>query len=424
MVEDKYIGLALAVSGSIAIGTSFIITKKGLNDAGERNVHGSSASENLSYLRNVIWWAGMLTMVLGEIANFAAYTFAPPIMVTPIGCLSVLIGAILASFLLNEKLGHLGRLACTLCLVGTLIIILNAPEETPVDSVEDILKYAVQPGFMLYCFTVTVWTLVMIYVVAPRHGRSNPLVYISICSLVGSVSIMAIKGFGIAVKLTFAGSNQFVYPSTYVFGAVVAGCIMVQMNYFNKALDTFNTNVVNPMYFVGFTTMTLVASLILFQGFNTASAGSTISLLCGFIITFLGVHLLNYSRELPTEFPLDETPHAEGGVWAPRLSLQGRMSMDGWDLEAPPGSAGGMRRQRSGGHGRGGSFGRQTLFDAYDTRGARENVGLADLREESESEDENADEHTHLRSASDVGRRVASPRGSSHSHSPRISPSR
>jgi hypothetical protein len=28
MVHDKYIGLALAVSGSLAIGTSFIITKK------------------------------------------------------------------------------------------------------------------------------------------------------------------------------------------------------------------------------------------------------------------------------------------------------------------------------------------------------------------------------------------------------------
>ncbi|TRM60453.1 magnesium transporter NIPA-domain-containing protein [Schizophyllum amplum] len=410
MIDDKYIGLTLAVSGSIAIGTSFIITKKGLNDAGERDMHGSSASENLSYLRNVIWWAGMLT-----IANFAAYTFAPPIMVTPIGCLSVLIGAILASFLLNEKLGHLGRLACTLCLVGTLIIIMNAPEDTPVDSVEDILKYAVQPGFMLYCFTVLVYTLVMIYLVAPRYGAKTP-----------SISIMAIKGFGIAVKLTLGGSNQFVYPSTYVFGAVVGGCIMIQMNYFNKALDTFNTNVVNPMYFVGFTTSTLVASLILFQGFNTASPGSTLSLLCGFIITFLGVHLLNYSRDLPNELPLDDAPHAEGGVWAPRLSLQGRMSVDGWDLEAP-GSAGGMRRQsRPGSHGRANSFNRQTLFDAYDSRsgGGRENVGLSDLREESESEDENADEHTHLRSASDV-RRVSSPHaGSTHSHSPRISPSR
>ena len=28
MLEDKYIGLSLAVSGSLAIGTSFIITKE------------------------------------------------------------------------------------------------------------------------------------------------------------------------------------------------------------------------------------------------------------------------------------------------------------------------------------------------------------------------------------------------------------
>jgi hypothetical protein len=32
------------------------------------------------------------TVVLGEIANFAAYAFAPAILVTPLGALSVLIG--------------------------------------------------------------------------------------------------------------------------------------------------------------------------------------------------------------------------------------------------------------------------------------------------------------------------------------------
>lgn len=83
----------------------------------------------------------------------------------------------------------------------------------------------------------------MIYLVAPRYGRTNPIVYISICSLVGSVSIMAVKGFGVAVKLTFAGNNQFDHFSTYVFMFAVAGCILVQMNYFNKALDIFSTNV-------------------------------------------------------------------------------------------------------------------------------------------------------------------------------------
>ena len=95
----------------------------------------------------------------------------------------------------------------------------------------------------MYCFTVLVFALIMIYVVAPKHGRSNPVVYVSICSLVGSVSVMAIKGFGVAVKLTFQGNNQFTHPSTYVFGIVVASCIIVQMNFFNKALDTFSTNV-------------------------------------------------------------------------------------------------------------------------------------------------------------------------------------
>jgi hypothetical protein len=170
--------------------------------------------------------------------------------------------AILASYLLDEELGHLGRLGCTICILGSLIIVLHAPADKDIQTVDEILRYAVQPGtsplpslyssihlnrwragFLLYCFCVLVFTLTMIYAIAPKYGRSNPLVYISICSLVGSVSIMAIKGFGIAVKLTLAGNNQFIYVSTYVFGIVVSFCIMVQMNYFNKALDTFSTNV-------------------------------------------------------------------------------------------------------------------------------------------------------------------------------------
>ncbi|KAF6757628.1 magnesium transporter NIPA-domain-containing protein [Ephemerocybe angulata] len=256
MVEDKYIGLALAVSSSVAIGTSFIITKKGLNDAANKSTYGQSASESLSYLKNPIWWAGITTLVLGEVANFAAYTFAPAIL-----------------------LGHLGRLGCTLCLLGSLIIVLHAPSDKEgIDSVEVFLSYVVQPGFLLYCLTVLVFSLGMIFLVVPKYGRKNPLVYISICSLVGSISVMAIKGFGIAVKLTFSGNNQFTHFTTYIFGT------------------PFPTNVVNPTYYVGFSTATLVASIILFQGFNTSDTAGAVSLLTGFVVTFLGVHLLNLSR--------------------------------------------------------------------------------------------------------------------------------
>lgn len=52
----------------------------------------------------------------------------------------------LASFILKEELGRLGRVGCTLCLVGTVIIILNAPEDKEIRTVDEILNYALQPG--------------------------------------------------------------------------------------------------------------------------------------------------------------------------------------------------------------------------------------------------------------------------------------
>ena len=241
LTRDKWIGLTLAISSSMAIGTSFIITKKGLMDAADRG--SGLASDGHTYLQNPIWWAGMATMIVGEVANFAAYTFAPPILVTPLGALSVLIGAILASFILKEELGRLGRVGCTLCLVGTVIIVVNAPEDKEIQTVDEMLNYALQPGFLFYCLFVLGFSLFMIFRMVPKYGRKTPLVYISICSLVGSISVMSVKGLGVALKLTFDGNNQFTHPSTYCFAIVVVVCILTQMNYFNKALDQFSTNV-------------------------------------------------------------------------------------------------------------------------------------------------------------------------------------
>jgi hypothetical protein len=97
-------------------------------------------------------------------------------------------------------------------------------------------------GFLFYCLFVAVFSIFMIYKIAPKYGRKNPLIYLSICSTTGSVSIMFIKAFGLALKMTFAGNNQFTHPSTYVFVIMIVGCILTQMNYFNKALSQFSTN--------------------------------------------------------------------------------------------------------------------------------------------------------------------------------------
>ena len=97
-------------------------------------------------------------------------------------------------------------------------------------------------GFLIFCFAVLLFAVVMIYRVAPIYGKKNPLIYLSICSTVGSVSVMSVKAFGIAVKLTLGGKNQFTHPSTYVFIILTTVCILTQMNYFNKALSQFPTS--------------------------------------------------------------------------------------------------------------------------------------------------------------------------------------
>jgi hypothetical protein len=50
---------------------------------------------------------------------------------------------------------------------------------------------------------------------------------------------------------------------------------------------------VNPIYYVCFTTATIIASAIMFQGWHTSSVTNTVSLICGFLIIFSGVYLLD-----------------------------------------------------------------------------------------------------------------------------------
>jgi drug/metabolite transporter (DMT)-like permease len=85
-------------------------------------------------------------VILGEIFNFAAYAFAPAILVTPLGALSVLIGAVLGSYILKEELGTLGKLGCAICLLGAVIIVLHAPPDKEVETVDQILEFALRKG--------------------------------------------------------------------------------------------------------------------------------------------------------------------------------------------------------------------------------------------------------------------------------------
>ncbi|XP_022246582.1 magnesium transporter NIPA2-like isoform X2 [Limulus polyphemus] len=271
--QGFYIGLSLAISSSVFIGSSFIIKKKGLIKI-----------SRMGQTRAV---------AIGEGANFAAYAFAPATLVTPLGVLSVLVSAVLSSRLLGERLNLLGKVGCLLCILGSTVVILHAPKEGSVSSIEELGDMLLQPGFIIYVIFVVVVSIAMICYCVPRYGSSNVIVHIIICSVIGSLSVMGCKGLGLALRETFAGTNEFTKWVTWICVFSVIFCVAVQMNYLNKALDLFNTSVVTPIYYVFFTSFVILASAILFREWGKMSAQDILGTFAGFFTIICAIFLLN-----------------------------------------------------------------------------------------------------------------------------------
>ncbi|XP_051698472.1 magnesium transporter NIPA3 isoform X1 [Oryctolagus cuniculus] len=294
-VENKYslyVGLVLAVSSSIFIGSSFILKKKGLLELANKGITRAGQGGH-SYLKEWLWWAGLLSMGAGEAVNFAAYAFAPATLVTPLGALSVLISAILSSYFLNEHLNIHGKIGCILSILGSTVMVIHAPQEDEVTSLHEMEMKLRDPGFISFATVVIVISLVLILIVAPKKGQTNILVYISICSLIGAFSVSSVKGLGIAIKELLERKPVHKNPLVFVLLAVLVLSVTTQINYLNKALDTFNTSLVTPIYYVFFTSMVVTCSVILFQEWYSMSAGDIIGTLSGFCTIINGIFLLH-----------------------------------------------------------------------------------------------------------------------------------
>ncbi|KAG6515623.1 hypothetical protein ZIOFF_026052 [Zingiber officinale] len=317
MSSDNIKGLVLALSSSLFIGASFIVKKKGLKKAGASgvragfhriasgirtlidglyyrhfNVRHPLRAGGYSYLYEPLWWVGMIAMIVGEVANFAAYAFAPAILVTPLGALSIIIRHDLITTRHFDTLYFLtllhifGILGCALCVVGSTTIVLHAPQEREIESVAEVWDLATEPALILVIHFV------------PQYGQTHIMVYIGICSLVGSLSVMSVKALGIALKLTFSGMNQLIYPQTWVFTVIVVSCVATQVNYLNKALDTFNTAVVSPIYYVMFTSLTILASVIMFKDWDRQNPTQIVTEMCGFVTILSGTFLLHRTKDM------------------------------------------------------------------------------------------------------------------------------
>ncbi|XP_044078523.1 magnesium transporter NIPA4 [Siniperca chuatsi] len=294
---NPWLGLTLALLSAFLIGGSVILKKKALIRLAS-NGHTRAGDGGHGYLKDWLWWGGLLTMGAGEVCNFAAYMFAPATLVTPLGALSVLISAVLSSHLLGEVLNVVGKLGCLLCVLGSILLVIHAPQEQEVTSLQDMTNKLLEPGFLVYMLAVLLLCAVLVLYFSPRVGRSNILVYISICSLLGAFTVSSVKGLAIVINTVFYDISVLASPLTWILLLTLIVSIVTQVNYLNKSLDTFNTLMVYPIYYVLFTTVVLSTSIILFQEWRSMAAVDVVTTLGAFLVIVVGVSMLHLFKEV------------------------------------------------------------------------------------------------------------------------------
>lgn len=87
------------------------------------------------------------------------------------------------------------------------MIVIHAPKEEQVESLAELITKLENPAFINYVLIVCFIIIAIIFYVGPRYGSRHVTVYITLCSAAGSLTVMACKGLGLAIRDNFLHSN-------------------------------------------------------------------------------------------------------------------------------------------------------------------------------------------------------------------------
>jgi uncharacterized membrane protein len=246
------LGVITAVSGNCLIALSLTLQK---------HVHNKYDSP----ARSPLFWLALFGMIGGEVGNFAAFGFASPTIVSPLGAVSVIANSVLAVLFLHEALFARTILGLMLTVGGSVVVVLFAPptiENFDVDEFVDLLR---KPPAVTYLASLG-GAVLLLLLLEPRFGKRLLLINLLLCSLLGSVTVLcsgAVSKF--FTKYADGDSSIASSPVPYILVPILASTAVLQVCFLNRAMASFDSTQVVPVYYITFTLASLSASGVVFQ---------------------------------------------------------------------------------------------------------------------------------------------------------------
>ena len=153
-------------------------------------------------------------------------------------------------------------------------------------------------------------TLYLVFKLGPRYGHVHPAIYLTITAVGSAYLISSSQGFGVAIIYSvehWQNDNQLLMWEFYVLGAFIIATIIFQIDFLNRSLRYFSASIVTPLNFVFMSTVTLITTSVLYQGFQVNSVITAITIIIGFLVIVLGVTLiLQYNLKLSKVTAMEE----------------------------------------------------------------------------------------------------------------------
>lgn len=166
-------------------------------------------------------------------------------LVTPFGALSVVITTVLSAIFLKERLSFVGKVGCFQCVIGAVIIALNAPTQSSAANIQEMQHYVIQPGFLAYTGVIIVGCVFTALWAGPRYGNKSMFVYLTICSLIGGLSVVATQGLGAAIVAAIGHTtdvNQFKQWFLWVLLVFVVCTLLTEIIFLNVSIPISSTS--------------------------------------------------------------------------------------------------------------------------------------------------------------------------------------
>eukprot|EP00501_MAST-03F_sp_TOSAG23-6_P001436 GSMAST32.ASY1.ANO1.1493.1 assembled CDS len=278
----------MSIFASIASNFGLNVQKLSMNKEQLRNL-----AKRRPYIRQPSWGTGLILVVCGSIADFAALGFAAQSLITPVGGITMVANVFFAYAFLGENVTRKDVFATVIICSGVALIPVFADKSESCYTADDLIMLFQRWQFVSYA---VYGDNSKEYALARTLHRFG---YPTLSGLIGAQDVLFAKATAELIKSSFRGENQFRYISTWLIVVMMVLCIFAQLHFLAMALKHFDAVYVVPVFQCFFISGSIIAGAVYYREFEDFSFSQTIGFIIAVALTLVGVYILS-QRSLKT----------------------------------------------------------------------------------------------------------------------------